>query len=407
MPSLQDNISDKRPSLAILVTIMMLGPLAMNLLIPSMPGLQAVFGVPYSTVQLTLTFYLAALAVAQLAIGPLSDIFGRRPVALIGFIIYLLGSFLSALAPSITVLIIARILQAAGAASGMVLARAIIRDIYSRQEAASKLALVTMAMVVAPMISPLIGGYLDEAFDWRATFIFAFLFGLLVFLASLRYLYETKPAVHENGRTFLGQMSKLGQAFSALLSQPAFVTYTFAIGLTTAVFFSFLAAAPYLMSTVLKQPPSVYGYYFLLTAMVYSLSNFASSRLLLRFQPRNLILFGALGGVGTIGFGVWLVQYTDLTPLVLFLPVSLSSFFHAMVLPGATAAAVSVRPDIAGAAAGILGSLQLALNALATLIVGYLDNQTALPFMLFSLGLSLAACLAVLIARRYEDDIAA
>src|SRR5690606_20851902 len=164
-------VAQRRPSLAILIAVTALGPMALNIFIPAMPGMTAVFGVDYGTIQLTLTLYLVGLAVAQLFMGPLSDRFGRRPVLLGGIGLFLAGSLAAALAPSIEALIVARIVQAVGGCAGIVLGRAIVRDTHSREASASMIGYITMVMVVAPMLAPLIGGYLDSWFGWRATFI--------------------------------------------------------------------------------------------------------------------------------------------------------------------------------------------------------------------------------------------
>jgi multidrug resistance protein len=169
----------ERPPYVILVAISAVGPLALNIFVPSMPGLQREFGVSYGVVQLTLTLYIIGMALCQLVYGPLSDRFGRRPVLLAGMALFVVASVWAVLATSMGMLIAARLLQAIGGASGLVLSRAIVRDLYDRDRSASVLGYITMAFVVAPMLAPTVGGLLDQFAGWRAIFVLLALVGAL------------------------------------------------------------------------------------------------------------------------------------------------------------------------------------------------------------------------------------
>ena len=169
-----------RPSFAILVAISAIGPLALNLFIPSMPGLEKTFAVPYGTVQLTLTLYLIGMAVCQLIYGPASDKFGRRPMLLAGLSLFFIASVLAAIAPTIETLIAARLIQAIGGSAGIVLARAMVRDVFTREKSASMISYITMAFVVAPMIAPVLGGFLEQYASWRVGFWLLAGFGAIV-----------------------------------------------------------------------------------------------------------------------------------------------------------------------------------------------------------------------------------
>jgi DHA1 family bicyclomycin/chloramphenicol resistance-like MFS transporter len=202
----------------ILVAVTATGPLALNILMPSMPGLPAVFGTDYATVQLTLSLYLIGLAGAQLIYGPLSDRYGRRPVLLAGLGVFLLGTLTGALAASISMVIAGRVLQAVGGCAGMVLGRAIVRDLYERDRAASVIAYVTMAMVVAPMLAPLFGGFLDDWLGWRATFWFVAVYGSVVVVFCFLLLGET----HRTRLPFPGPAGMLS-SYLRLLRSPLFL----------------------------------------------------------------------------------------------------------------------------------------------------------------------------------------
>ena len=181
----------RRPGLFVLVATTALAPVALNIFIPSLPGLRGSLNIDYATAQLTLTIYLAAFAGAQLVIGPLSDRYGRRPVLLSGTALFVLASLGAALATSFEQLIAMRVLQASGGCAGIALARAIVRDMYDRDQAASRLGYVTMAMVVAPMVAPAIGGFLDGIGGWRAGFVFVAAFGAVAFVMAVAQMHET------------------------------------------------------------------------------------------------------------------------------------------------------------------------------------------------------------------------
>lgn len=363
-----------RPSLAILIAVTALGPLALNIFIPAMPGMTSVFGVDYGTIQLTLTLYLFGVAVAQLFMGPLSDRFGRRPVLLAGIALFLLGSLGAALAQSIATLIAARIVQAVGGCAGLVLGRAIVRDTHSREESASMIGYITMAMVVAPMLAPLIGGYLDSWFGWRSTFLFVLAAGLVVIGLAWLLLHET-----HHHRTVGEDPIAMLRGFAVLLRDTAFVGYAVNVSFTTAVFFAFLAGAPYIMIEVMQRPSSEYGLYFMMNALSYMAGNFASGRLATRIGAERMIFTGSVLALAGVGLLTALAFGTAMIPLFLFGPVMFVGVANGLSLPSATAAAISVRPDLAGTASGLVGFLQMTVGALATLLVGRLQDDTVFP----------------------------
>ena len=174
-----------------LVAVSALQPFALNVLAPATPGLARTLGTDYATIQLTLTLYLVTVAVTQLVVGPISDRIGRRPCILAGLALFGIGSLLGALADGIGMLLLARIVQAAGGGTCFALARAVVRDTASKDESASLIGYITMAMVVSPMIAPLVGGFLDARFGWRSIFLAILAMTACVAVAALRSLHET------------------------------------------------------------------------------------------------------------------------------------------------------------------------------------------------------------------------
>ncbi|CAN0602829.1 unnamed protein product, partial [Ectocarpus sp. 12 AP-2014] len=181
----------KRPSTFLLVLIVSISPLTMHIYLPSLPGLAADLQASDAQVQLTLSVYLFAVAVTQLIIGPLSDRFGRRPMLIWGMVIFLIATVFCRFATSIDGLVIARGFQAIGGCAGMVIGRAIVRDVASRNEAASLLGYVTMGMAIAQMIGPVIGGFLDGFYGWRASFDLLLLLGVALLVLVVTTLHET------------------------------------------------------------------------------------------------------------------------------------------------------------------------------------------------------------------------
>lgn len=374
-----------RPATANLIAVAAIGPLALNIFSPSIPGMQRVFDVDYGTVQLTITLYLVGTAIAQLFYGPLSDRFGRRPLLLCGLGLFVLGSIASALAPSILWLLIARTIQAVGGCAGLVLSRAIVRDMHSREKSASMIGYITVGMVVAPMIAPLIGGYLDEWFNWRAGFLFVATAGCSVLIVSFWRLPET----HFDLRPIPG-LRGVAVSYAGLLNSPDFRSYTLNAAFSSAAFFAFLAGGPYVAIELMGQSKSTYGLYFIAVAFGYMSGNLFTGRLAERLGTDRMITIGS--SVSMIGATLMcvLALMGHVSLLTIFGPMVLVTFGNGLSLPSATAGSVSVNPRIAGAAAGLAGFLQMTVASCITLLVGYLQDDNALP-MIFVI---LASCFA-------------
>jgi len=374
------------PPIWILVVATATGPLALNIFVPSMPGLTHVFGTDYATIQLTLTLYLVGVALAQLAYGPLSDRFGRRPALLTGLAIYSAASLLCAFAWSIEVLIFGRILQAVGGCAGMVLGRAIVRDVFERNRAASVIALVTMAMAVAPAMAPALGGFLESAFGWHATFLVPMALGIVVLVASIYRLNETnlEPIPRIDVPSML-------RSYGELLRSRAFLGYAGNTAMSVGAFFAFLAGGPYVVVEILHQPSSQYGLYFVLISAGYMIGNFGASRVSQRLGIDRMIQIGV--GVSTVGgiVGIGVVLSGTVTTASVFLPMMLVAVGNGLSQPNGIAGAVSVNRRIAGAASGLMGFAQMAVGALFTVVVGLLQNQHDHSAMA---GMILFACVA-------------
>src|SRR6202165_3429649 len=262
-------MSRHRPSLALLALVTAIAPAALHMLVPSLPLLAVVFEAPPGVVQLALTLFLAGIAVGQLVYGPVSDRYGRRPVLIAGLALFLIGTVLCVLGWSLPALIPRRVVEACGGCAGMVLGRAIVRDVFDRERSASAIAMITMAMSLAPSISPAIGAYLAEWVGWRADFALLRAGGAAVVVLTIAKLEETHAAPASVS------LAGMTRSFVLLLRSPAFRGFAFGTAFTSASWFTFLASAPYLLSEVLHQPPSTYGLMILLPMVGYILGNAA------------------------------------------------------------------------------------------------------------------------------------
>jgi len=377
--------------LALLMAMTAIGPATLNIMVPALPGLIERLGTDAATAQLTLSLYLLSLASAQLVLGPLSDRFGRRPVVLAGLALSVTASFAALFAGSTGALIGARILQATGASTGIVIGRAIIRDLYDRDRAAGMIGLVTTAMVIAPMVAPMIGGLLDTAFGWEAIFLFIALASGAVLLWAVMALPETRVSqVVTTPRVLAGE-------WRALLSTSKFYAYVFAGALGSAPYFTFLGGGPHVVITLMGRSSAEYGMWFALSSFGYMSGNFTVSRLAHRFGLDALI-FAGIGCefVGACISALLFITHPAGGPEIVFLPQFLISYGNGLLLPNCIAGAVSVRPQAAGSASGLTGFTQMATGAACTQIVSLLlaASTDALPMAWMMLVVIMTAALA-------------
>ena len=371
--------SAERRLIAILIVVSAVNPLAVHIIVPSMPSIMTGLSADFATVQLVLSAYLIATAVAQLFLGPLSDRFGRRPVLIIGLSVSVAASIASAFAPSIEALIVGRVIQGAGGCAGFTLSRAIVRDRYDREESASILGYVTMGFATAPMVAPLIGGLIDDYLGWRSIFVFLAMVGAAATVAAWIVLPETRidPAL-------AARRQSLARSFVILSRIPAFWAFSLTSAFGTAVFFSFLGGTPFIASGLLGLSSTQFGLYFLFVPLNYIIGNYITARYSRRLGSAFMTLAGTsvmMAGVSAMAIAFALGW---LTPISLFAPVYAIGLANGLLLPTTMAGSVSVRPDLAGAASGFAGAMQIGFGAVGTLVIGVILSATdsALPLAL-------------------------
>jgi MFS transporter, DHA1 family, multidrug resistance protein len=388
--------SRRRPPLAVLIAISMLQPFALNVLAPATPALARSLATDYATVQLTLTVYLVTVALSQLVVGPISDKIGRRPCILAGIALFALGSLLGALAQDIAVLLLARAVQAAGGGTCFTLSRAVVRDTASKDESASIIGYLATVMVLAPMVAPLIGGFLDAEFGWRSIFWACAVFSLLVIAGSMAFLSETAPGTQSSG------LYAFVRGYPDLLRDRAFLGHALALAFTSASFFAFIAGAPYVVVEYMGREPDVYGFFFMLNAVGYMIGNFVSGRFGQRLGSERLARIGIVISVVSVLLETACLLTLPWTPATLFVPLALNAVGNGMTIPGGTASALSVRPNFAGAAAGLVGATQLGFGALASILVGYLVPIWPASLVTVMLVLVLSGWAALLLHPRVQ-----
>lgn len=400
MASAETKVRAPSSLLPILIVTTALGPFAMQIFLPALPIIQADFGVSAAVAQLVFSLSAFAIALATLFYGPLSDQLGRRPAMLLGIIIFAIGSLVCALAPSISWLIFGRIIQAAGGCAGMVLSRAVIRDIYDRDDSATAIAYVTMAMVAAPMIAPALGGILTDLASWRLVFWLGIAVGALVLAATYWQLPETHPPTP-------GQKASSGttkRAFGRLLRSKLYMAYALQAAFSMSVFFAFLGAASYVMLNVFGLSAGDYGIKFMTVSGAFMIGNFMAARFTRLFGVDRMIVVGSIGTLVGAAVALALVSADLFGPWGVFGPMIITAFFQGMAVPNAQAAVVGVYPEIAGTASGLGGFIQMSIAALMAQIVGSIQTGTAWPM---TFGMTLAATLALacaLAARKYNPE---
>lgn len=362
------------PHITTLVIATATSTLSMNVFLPSLPGMARHFEADYAIVQLAVSLYLAATGVFQLFIGPASDRFGRRPVMLSCFSIFILGTFAAIFAPTIEVLLACRLLQAFSAA-GIVLSRAIVRDTVDSSEAASMIGYVTMGMALVPMVAPMIGGFLDEIYGWQATFVMTLVLGALAMVVIYFDLGET---VASRSSSMVEQF----RTFPLLIRSKRFWGYTFTAAFASGAFFAFVGGGPYVATEILGLSPSGYGIYFGLISTGYILGNFLSGRFSRRLGINRMMLTGNIIASAGIALSLFLFLGGLNHPISLFGPAILVGVGNGMTLPNANAGIVSARPELAGSASGLGGAMQIGGGALLSVLASMLLSPESGPYPL-------------------------
>jgi DHA1 family bicyclomycin/chloramphenicol resistance-like MFS transporter len=365
--------------------------------LPAIPVSAAEFETSLGLTQVATSVSMACMAVAMLFYGPLSDKYGRRPVLFVGATGFLLGSIVAAIATSIEVLLLGRLLQAVGGAAGFVVGRAIVRDIYGPENSARVLGTLTLVMVGAPMVAVILGGALTDFVGWRAVFGLTFLAGLGAAVA----LWLFVPA-GLRGTLASPSVATLVRGYARLLRSPAFIGFAGQGAVSVGAFMAFMGTAPFLMHDVLGRPAIEFGVYFALVTLVFMLANFVGGRLSIPIGLERMVALGGL--VSTLGVLLCMAWFglDGLGVAVLFMASTLASIGNGLAMPNSQAGALNVIPELAGTASGGAAFLQTMFGAVFLQVVASLTGESAWPLfgaMLTSAVLSLTFGLIPLLLR--------
>ena len=378
----------RRGTLVLLTALVSVGPLTTDLYLPSLPGMARAFVTTPDKVQLTLILFLAAYGLAQLVYGPLSDRYGRRPVLFGGLTIFVVTSAACTLAGSIGALIALRVAQALGACGAPVLARAIVRDLFDGAAAVRALSLIGAAMALVPVLAPVAGGVLEEAFGWRAGFVVLSGLGALLLAVTWATLAETnrQPSIQPltPGHLALG--------YGRLLASRTYVSFVVGVGGAFAGLALFLAESSFVLIDAMGLSPSAYGVALAVVAAGYMVGNLLSARLAGRYSSHALSCVGIVTClVAALAMLLAWAAGAD-RPIAVILPMTVYMIGFGLVMPNGVAGAIVPWPEHAGAASAFLGFCQMLASAVVIFIASRIPHhdQSAL-----ALGTTIVAAIGL------------
>jgi DHA1 family bicyclomycin/chloramphenicol resistance-like MFS transporter len=379
----------------LLAALSAFGPLSIDFYLPGLPRLTSDFDVGASLGQATLTACLLGLAVGQLFVGPLTDRLGRRPPLLVGLVLYCAASLACAGAPSIWVLVGLRLVQGLSGSAGIVVARSVVRDLVEGVAAARLYSILMVVLGVVPILAPILGGAFLHVTSWRGLFVILAAVDAGILAATWRWLPETLPAARRR------KPGTAGVSFSELLHDRFFASYAVVMGLGFASMFSYIAGSSFVLEDIHGVSAQAYGLIFGMNALGIVAASQLNRALVGRASPRRLLGAG-VAAQATAGIGVLAVVLAGGIGLAGILPclfVSVASI--GLIIPNATALALTDYPHAAGKASALLGMLQFAFGALAAPLVGIAGRETAVPMALLmaAFGTSALATLAVAASR--------
>lgn len=384
------------PHLSTLVLVTGLSVLSLNMFLPSLAHIAQDFGVDYAMANLSIGAYLAVTALLQIIMGPMSDRFGRRPLILVGLVLFTVASLGCLMAQNIWVFLGFRMLQGA-IITGMALSRAVVRDMHGPQQAASMLGYISMVMAIAPMTGPMVGGFLDQLFGWRASFMFFTLAGAVLFWLCWTDLGETNT---QRSETIGAQF----RTYPELLRSRRFWGYSVCLTFSLGAFYIYITGAALIGGTVFALSPAMIGVTVGAITAGFALGSFLSGRLASRYPLWVMVIAGRVVGVVGLSLGLSLVLAGIVHPVSYVGSVMFVGMGNGISIPSANSGVMSVRPQLAGSAAGLSGAMSVAGGAVLTSVTGALltPQNGAVVLMVLMLG-SVAVSLMAAIYVRWVD----
>lgn len=382
-------------TVSLLMAVGMLGSIATHLIVPSLPRLQLTFGIDYGAAQLLVSLFIIAYGASQIVAGALADAYGRRRVLLAGLAVFTVSSVLCTFATHIDTLIALRMVQGASGCFGLVLARAIVRDLSAGKDASAMLGYLAVGTSIGPMLAPLLGGLLYEAFGWTGPFWFMAGFSLTGLALAFWIIPETAPSA-----AGWATLRRIPIDFVALLRHRRFLVYSANICLNTALFYSFIIGAALVSSRDLGLTPAQYGLWFSVTALGYASGNMLSGRVGKRRSGGWMILMGAVVVALSILLMNWLYFAGYHHPASLFLPMAGATLASGFVMPNSLAGGLSIDPLRVGSASGLLGFMQFASAAFLSYLASYVVDYATGALMALMLAIAVAGAFSALFSYR-------
>jgi DHA1 family bicyclomycin/chloramphenicol resistance-like MFS transporter len=356
----------------------------MDMYLPALPEVTRALGAPAATVQLTLTACLAGLALGQLVVGPMSDKWGRRRPLLIGMVVYVAATAVCALAPGIELLIAFRLLQGLAGAAGIVIARAVVRDLYDGVEMARFFSTLMLISGAAPIVAPLIGGQVLRITDWRGVFHVLTAVGFLLALVVWKWLGETLPPERRHG----GGVGEALRTMRGLLADRIFTGYMVAGSLAFAALFAYIAASPFVVQEIFGASPQTFSLLFGLNSVGLVVVGQINGKLLVgRVSMDKVLAVGlallVLAATGLLLMTAGVFGPVGLAPVAAGLFVLMSAM--GLVMPNTNAQALMRTPHAAGSASALLGTSSFLIGAVASPLVGIAGEATAVPMAIVQL----------------------
>jgi DHA1 family bicyclomycin/chloramphenicol resistance-like MFS transporter len=361
------------PSIRLIAAMPALSIFASLVYMPSIESMAAAFAVGPEAIQHTVTIYLAAMSSFALLVGPLSDRFGRRLVSMLALTIFAIGSLFALVADSIGALLVARLLQGIGASGGIVLPRSMVRDALHDRHAARASATIAMTLSVVPMVTPLIGGHVQEVAGWRANFAIVAVLAVALWVVAYRRLDETLPSA----RRFTDGVWPMLVGYASLLANRQFMVHALPIAFGAVAIFSYQTEAPVLLIANMRVPPTEYGYYAAMPALGF----FAGTSLTRRFAltvPRAHLIEAGCGLYIVAGSAMAALAWlAGPDPWLVALPMVIFGAGNGLVMPNASVGGMSAAPLLVGCAAALSSSLRMGSGSVGSMLITQLPSHSA------------------------------